>query len=245
MTALSYDYISGHEVVEHFHREDQLVFACKGVMTIRTNEGVWIVPPQRAVWIPDGIAHSIRMAGGVSMRTLYFAQKFVKALPRHCFVMNVSPLLRELILHACISAKLTTKVAKEKRVIELIIDQLDSHNMIPLQLQLPTDQRAKRIADVLIANPGDRRLLEELCEESGASKRTIERLFQEQTLLTFGKWRQQLRILHSIPMLASGDKVINVALEAGYNSPSAYISAFRKVLGTTPSHYCEGEMRSI
>jgi AraC-like DNA-binding protein len=210
-------------------------------MTIRTTEGVWIVPPLRAVWIPDNVVHSIQMSGDVSMRTLYFARKFVKVLPRHCFVMNVSPLLRELILHACQSTRLTTKLAKEKRVIELIVDQLDSRNMIPLQLPLPADQRAKRITDTLIANPGDQRPLEQLCDECGASKRTIERLFQDQTQMTFGKWRQLLRMLHAITMLASGEKVVNVALETGYNSPSAFISAFRKILGTTPGNYCEAE----
>lgn len=239
LTTLSYDFKSGEHIEPHFHHEDQLVYASHGVMTIQTKDGVWIVPPQKAVWIPGKIIHSIRISGKVSMRTLYFAQGFIRVLPKECFVMNVSPLLRELILHACSSSKLSTKIAKEKRMIEIIIDHLDSRNKIPLQLPIPTDERAKKFAEILIADPSDNRLLEELCQECGASKRTIERLFQEQTNLSVGKWRQQLRMLNSIQMLAAGEKVINVALEAGYNSPSAFISAFRKVLGSTPSNYCE------
>ena len=172
------------------------------------------------------------------MRTLYFAPTFIKVLPKKCFIMNVSPLLRELTLHACLFPKLSLINAKEKRVIELIVDQLDARDIVPLQLPIPVDPRAKRVAELLIANPSDQRLLHDLCGKCGASKRTIERLFQEQTHMTIGKWRQQLRMLHSIQVLASGEKVINAALEAGYNSPSAFISAFRKVLGDTPSHYC-------
>src|ERR1700722_12630666 len=91
MTTLSYDYVSGHEVPEHFHNEDQFVFACKGVMTIRTSSGIWVVPSQRAVWIPGRVAHSIKMSGNVSMRTLYFAPNFAKSIAKKCFVINVSP----------------------------------------------------------------------------------------------------------------------------------------------------------
>ena len=238
LTTLCYDFANGENVSEHFHTEDQFVFASQGVMAIHTKDGVWIVPPSRAVWIPAKVVHSIRMSGKVSMRTLYFAPKFAKRLPKKCFVMNVTPLLRELTLHACGFSKLSLKVAKEKRLIELIVDQLDERNIVPLQLPIPEDPRAKRFAELLIADPSDKSLLVELCKKCGASKRTIERLFQDQTHMTVGKWRQQLRMLHSIQILASGEKVINVALEAGYNSPSAFISAFKTVLGTTPSNYC-------
>jgi AraC-like DNA-binding protein len=172
------------------------------------------------------------------MRTLYFAPKFVKVLPRRCLVMNISSLLRELILYSCSFTKLARSAAREKRVIEVIVDLLDSQAVVPLQLPFPTDPRAKRLADLFVANPSDKRLLDELCEQCGASKRTIERIFQEQTLMTVGKWRQHLRMLHSIEVLIAGEKVTNVALDAGYSSPSAFISAFRKVLGKTPSNYC-------
>lgn len=239
VVTLAYEFDNGENVADHFHTEDQFVYASKGLMTIYTKDGFWIVPPSRAVWIPAKVVHSIRITGKVSMRTLYFEPKFVKSLPKKCFVMNVSPLLRELTLHACKFQKLAVKVPREKRIVELIVDELESRNVVPLQLPLPTDPRARRFADLLIGNPSDQRRLDELCDTCGASKRTVERLFQEQTHMTVGKWRQQLRMLHSIQILASGEKVINVALEAGYSSPSAFISAFRKVLGNTPSNYCD------
>src|SRR6266850_5030385 len=101
VTTLAYDFTHGQIVPEHLHPEDQLVYACRGVMTVRTREGTWIVPTRRAVWIPAGTPHGITMSGPVSMRTIYLRPRLVRHLPRGCQVLNVSPLMKELILHAC------------------------------------------------------------------------------------------------------------------------------------------------
>src|SRR5882672_12664245 len=98
---LSYEFEHGHVIPSHFHPEDQLVFASKGVMTVSTRQGIWVVPPSRAVWIPARTPHSITMSGAVSMRTLYLLPGLVRCLPANCVVLNVSPLLKELVLHAC------------------------------------------------------------------------------------------------------------------------------------------------
>jgi AraC-like DNA-binding protein len=227
----------GHVIPEHFHPEDQLVFASKGVMTVRTRQGIWVVPPMRAVWIPAGTPHSVAMSGLVSMRTLYFLPKIVRALPKKCFVVNVSSLLRELILHACKFSKLNQKIATQKRIIELTVDQLEAANSVPLELPHPLDSRAVRIVEALLADPAEGKTLERLSKHCGASKRTVQRLFLAQTKMTFGKWRQQLRLLHAMRLLAAGEKVTGAALDAGYSSPSAFISMFRKQLGTTPNRY--------
>jgi AraC-like DNA-binding protein len=108
---------------------------------------------------------------------------------------------------------------------------------IPLQLQNPSDPRASKVAQTLLANPSDRRCLEELCRGSGASKRTVERIFQQETQMTFGKWRQQLRLMQALRLLAAGEKISHLALEAGYSTPSAFTAMFRKLLGTTPGRY--------
>ena len=237
MASVSYDFKDGSAIPEHFHPEHQLVFASTGVMTVRTKQGVWVVPPLRAVWIPAKTPHRITMSGFVSMRTLYFLPGLGRALPQKCCVMNVSPLLRELILHACKFPRLKKSAPDQKRVIEIIVDQLAAVHSIPLQLPQPTDSRATRVVQALFANPSDQRPLERLCKDCGASKRTVERLFIRDTKMTFGRWRQQLRLLHSMQLLASGEKVTAAALEAGYNSASAFISMFRKQLGTTPRRY--------
>jgi len=242
VASVSAELKDGHIIPEHSHPEDQLLFASEGVMTVTTEEGLWVVPPLRAVWIPAETMHSVAMSGRVSMRTLYFLPKLARSFPRKCMVMNVSSLLRELILHACTFAKLRKEDATERRIVEIIVDQLRAVESIPLQLPHPADSRATRVARTLFEDPGDQRSLEKLCADCGASKRTIQRLFLEETKMTFNKWRQQLRLLHAMQRLAAGDKVTSAALEAGYNSTSAFISMFRKQLGTTPTRYLQGKI---
>lgn len=237
MASVSAELASRHVIPEHSHPEDQLLFASSGVMTLRTKQGVWVVPPLRAVWIPANTTHSVEMSGPVSMRTLYFLPKLCRNFRGRCFVMNVSALLRELILRACKFKRLTKKASAERRIIEIIVSELKAVDSIPLQLPHPTDARAMRVVKTLLADPGDQRDLGRLCRECGASKRTVQRVFLEQTKMNFGKWRQQLRLLHGLQLMASGEKVTAAALESGYNSPSAFISMFRKQLGTTPMRY--------
>src|SRR5579872_7630828 len=101
ITTLARDYPDGYAIPLHFHDRDQLVYASRGVMTVRTGSGTWVVPPHRAVWIPSEISHTITMSGVVAMRTLYLKPRLAKRLPRDCCVVFVSALLRELILHTC------------------------------------------------------------------------------------------------------------------------------------------------
>jgi AraC-like DNA-binding protein len=206
-------------------------------MTVQTRDSAWVVPTHRAVWIPAAVPHTITMSGVVAMRTLYLKRRLVRTLPDGCCVVNVSPLLRSLILHACIFPSLKKTIQRQRHLINLIIDQLEAIPTVPLQLPNPSDPRAQRVAAALRSDPSDRRPLQAFCKTAGASKRTLERLFQSDVGMTFGKWRQQLRLMQAMRLLAEGSKVTHAALEAGYSTPSAFISMFRKALGTTPSRY--------
>jgi len=173
------------------------------------------------------------------MRTLYLRARMAKKLPRSCCVVNVSPLLQELIVHACQFPRMSRKSKAHAHLIDLILDQLETVQAIPLQLPTPADSRAQRVAAILQKDPAGEQSLSALCREAGASKRTIERVFERETNLSLGKWRQQLRLLRSLQLLAAGEKITNAALEAGYSTPSAFIAMFRKALGTTPRKYFE------
>jgi AraC-like DNA-binding protein len=237
IASLTHDYPAGHVIPLHFHDRDQLVYASRGVMTVRTTAGAWVVPAHRAVWIPAAVPHTITMSGTVAMRTLYLKPRLARALPRNCCVVNVSPLLKELILHACSFASLKKSTPLQRHLIDAIVDQFIAIKMVPLQLPNPSDPRATRIVEMFIADPSDARPLTQICKLAGTGKRTAERLFLEEAGMTIGKWRQQLRLMHAMRLLAEGAKVTHAALEAGYSTPSAFISMFRRALGTTPTLY--------
>ena len=232
---LTRDYPAGHVIPLHYHDVAQLVFASRGVMTVRTANGTWVVPTQRAVWIPVKVAHSVSMSGLVAMRTLYVRPRLARTLPRECCVVNVSPLLKELILHACGASRLSREIDWQRHLIDMIVDQFETLQMVPLQLPHPSDARAMRIAKMLLENPSDRRELAQICKTAGASKRTVERIFQEDVGMSFGKWRQQVRLMEGMRLLAAGAKVTHAALESGYSTASAFIAMFRKTLRMTPA----------
>ncbi len=206
-------------------------------MTVHTGNGTWVVPTLRAVWIPEAVPHTISMSGKVAMRTLYLKARLATSMPRDCCVVNVPPLLSELILYACACGSLSAKVAAHRHLVDVIVDQLKAVQTVPLQLPNLTDPRAQRLAEILSADPGNRQSIARACKTVGASGRTVERLFQEETGMTLGKWRQQLRLMQAMRLLGEGAKVTHVALESGYSTPSAFVAAFKKLLGTTPAAY--------
>jgi len=206
-------------------------------MSVCTTQGTWVIPPHRAVWVSAGIDHSIEMCGSVLMQTIYLATGLSPSLPCGCFAVNVSPLLRELIIHAVKLGMLDRTIPKEARLIGVLLDQIAALPVMALELPMPRDRRALRVAAWLEEHQDAPGLLKQVRKTAGCSKRTVERLFLAETGLTFGRWRQQLRLLHALRMLASGKAVTAVALEVGYDSPSAFIAMFRRTLGTTPSRY--------
>jgi AraC-like DNA-binding protein len=221
----------------HTHEWDQLTYAASGVIQIDTDEGVWVVPPHRAVWVPAGVAHAERMYAPVSVRMLYFAEGIASALPRECRMVNVSSLLRELILHVSRVGALDRRTPAHAHVIGVLLDQLSALSHVPLQLPMPRDPRAARVASLVRARPGRVASLTALAREAGASRRTIERSFARDTHMTAGEWRRRARLLHAVRRLAEGEAVTNVSLETGYSSVSAFIAVFKKMFGTTPARY--------
>ena len=206
-------------------------------MWVRTAQGDWVVPPNRAVWVPAGVEHGIELTGKVLVQTIYIAAGISGDLPRTCCAVNVSPLLRELIIHTVKLGMLSASIPSRARLIGFLIDQLSVLPATALQLPLPRDVRAKRAVEWLRAHPDDPGLIKTVARRVAASARTLERIFQKETGMTFGRWRQQLRLLQAMQLLAAGRPVTAVALDVGYESPSAFIAMFKRTLGTTPHRY--------
>ena len=229
---------SGFTMEPHRHDWSQLIYASSGVMTVRAEAASWVVPPERGVWVPAGVTHSIEMSGRVAMRSIYFAPGFARRrLPRSCNVVHVTPLMRELILQTCSLGALLRDSPAHQRLSRVIVDQIETLPEIPLELAMPRDARACRVAEMLRGSPESVDSLERLASRAGASKRTIERRFREEAGMGLGQWRKQVRLLHALRLLAAGEPVTSVALESGYQSTSAFIAMFKKALGTTPFRY--------
>jgi len=234
--ALSTTYSSGYQMHPHTHASHQLLFASSGAMTVTGDRTSWMIPPGRAVVIPAGRPHAIRMWGEVAMRSLYFpvtapAPVFDRST---CRVISVGPLLRELILRVAELAALDSRVPAEARLMGVLMDQLEAARIEPLQLPLPSDERALRAADWLLKNPADGVTATALARQCGLSVRTLERLFRGETGMRFGLWRQKARLLESVRVLVEGGSVTDAAIESGYSSVSAYIAAFKQTFGCTP-----------
>ena len=226
-----------HTLPAHTHEWDQLTYAAAGALRVSTADASWIVPPHRAVWVPAGIAHAEQMFAPVSVRTLYLAPRIARALPRECGTLNVSSLLRELILHVSRLGALDRRTPSQARIIGLLLDQLTGVSEVPLQLPLPRDARALRFASQLQAEPAARATVAVLARKAGASRRTIERLFLQETHMTVAEWRRRLRLLHAVRLLAAGEPVTTVSLEIGYSSVSAFIAVFKRAFGATPRQF--------
>jgi AraC-like DNA-binding protein len=217
-----------------------LVYASRGVLTVTTDHGIWVVPPQRAVWVPAGVSHEVGTAGAASLCTLYIDRSAVAGLPEDCCVVAVSPLLREMILHAVTISDGYDRKSAEGRFIDVLLDQVRGLPVQPLHLPAPSDRRLQSIAHALTTTPADTRSLDTWAKTVGASARTLARLFVAETGMTFGQWRQQARLLEALRLLAAGQPVTTVALDLGYESQSAFIAMFKKALGTTPGRYFAG-----
>jgi AraC-like DNA-binding protein len=171
------------------------------------------------------------------MRTLYVDETVARELPTECCVVAVPPLLRQLILRAMAVGVDYAPESAGARVMAVILDELRALKPEPLHLPHPRDPRLKKIAKALLADPADGRALADWAKGAGASERTLARLFVKQTGMTFGAWRERLRLTTAVARLAEGEPVTSVAYDLGYQSPSAFIAMFRRSLGDTPGRY--------
>ncbi len=234
---LAVGYPDGLRLPSHRHDWHQLVFAETGVVQVVADDRVWVVPPTRALWVPAGTPHALTMRGFVSLRTLYVPDTEGDAV-RPGAVIAVGPLLHALIVR-CVEIGIVDADADPAvgPLHALTRQELARAPTLPLELALPRDAAARRIAQRVLDDPADARSLAQLCRGSGASKRTLERRFVAETAMTFGIWRTAARLRAALPMLAAGRSVTDTALAVGYDSPSAFVAAFRRSMGVTPGAY--------
>ena len=234
-------YRKGVRLDPHMHREAQLVYAAKGTMQVTTPKGRWLVPPDRAVWVPARLEHAIDVLADIEMRTLYFEMAWLKRDARSAgfdaeFVVRVSPLLHQAIL-----ALFDDRQNRERTdlLVTLAMMELheaeDSTTFIPL----PREPRCRRAADIVLDNPTACHEIETLARAVGTSVRTLSRLFSSETQLSFKSWCQRARIAAAIEKLSTDADVSikQLAADLGYASVPAFSHAFRQVTGRTPTAF--------
>ena len=229
---LATEYSKGTWIEPHIHAAHQIVHARDGIMRVFSTGGVWVVPPGRALWVPANTEHSILCISAVSMRTVYLRGQHA-TFSRECVVWNVSSLLRELIIRVAGG----DCRGQDEHLLALLISEISSIDTVPVHLPQPEDRKLNAMTDALLAHPDDSRTLESWAAKLGMSPRNLIRRFKKQTGLTFRQWRQQVRLLAALERLAEGQAVTSVALDVGYESPSAFVAMFRDTFGVPPGKY--------
>ncbi|TIX87976.1 helix-turn-helix transcriptional regulator [Rhizobium sp. P44RR-XXIV] len=226
----------------HSHHQAQLLYAVGGVISLTTDRGTWVVPPSRAVWLPPNLEHVTTSHTSVRFRSLLIEAESNAALPKDCMVVEVTPLLRELILRLAELVDKSDKQEMADAVIRLLLLELSFLPAQPLNLPMPTHAVLAEFCHRMRNELALELPTEQAAQQLHMSRATFMRLFQRETGLSFGKWRQQARMLKALTLLAEEKSVLDVALECGYDSPSAFSAMFRRSLGRSPRDYFQSAL---
>ncbi|MGU3576081.1 AraC family transcriptional regulator [Brucellaceae bacterium C25G] len=229
------------EMPLHKHRKGQLVIALHGAVTCeivgaQTGNGMWMVPANCGVWIPGGVAHCNHATLNARLSFL-FVEPMAAELPQHCCTMSISPMVREMIRHLATLPSDYTDDSHTARLVRVLLDELLQMSKEDFHLPVSDHPKIRMIADVLRENPADRSTLAQWAKYVAMSERSLARLMVQETGLTFGRWRQQLHLNIALREISGGASVQKTAEMLGYESPTAFITMFKKALGQTPTRY--------
>lgn len=225
------------ENARHQHHKAQLIYSVRGILNCEIEDGVWIVPPQCAIWIPGDLPHSARGSGETEVHCLFIEPDAAPDLPKSCCTIAVSPLLREMLLKAAGFPELYPLGGREDRLIAALLDELVDAPVEDLHLPMPRDPRLRRLAEMLLSDPTDKTSKAEWATRIGMSERSMSRLLLNQIGMSFGRWRRQLHVILALQRLTRGESVQTVAWELGYENASGFVTMFRKAVGKPPARY--------
>jgi AraC-like DNA-binding protein len=231
------DAVKGLHYEAHSHRRAQLFHIVSGSVTVETERGGFVVPPERALWIPPNVSHAVTYLQQSSLRYLFFRPDAVLHLPRDPSVIRLSPLLRELIVALMGYPRDDATGGPARRIVDVILDQLTVEPVMPLHLPMPSQARLRRAVNELAVDPARSEDLADVARRAALSERSFERHFRAETGLSFRAWRRQAKLMKAVEWLSLGTAVSVVADRLGYEGPSAFVASFRKAFGVTPGRY--------
>lgn len=224
------------EVPVHSHRKCQLVLALHGAVTCNVAGHLWLVPPNCGVWIPSGVPHSNRATPNARL-TYLFVDPDAHPLPGECCILSISPMIREMTHRLAEFDLPYPPGGHERRLVQVLLEELGQMPRQSFGLPVSDHPKIAQIVRGLVADPADRSTIGDWADRLALSERSLTRLFLAETGLTFGRWRQQFHLQHALRELAAGASVQQVSLDLGYSSVTAFITMFKKAVGTSPSRY--------
>ncbi|PHV02286.1 AraC family transcriptional regulator [Iodobacter sp. BJB302] len=227
--------LGNHDSGLHQHQMGQLLFAKKGCIRISLDGLLCLLPSSRAAWIPPGVKHRAEMRQVVDYRSLYFDLGQFPVLPGKVQVIEVNPLLRA-VLERLAMADFDTdwQQARHANLLSVCIEEINQAKQEPLLLVFPLDRRVSCLQENLEQLP---LALHLFAQQIAASEKTISRIFQRETGMSYQEWRQQWRFLRAVEMLAENGKLSETASALGFASDSAFIAFFKSRTGKTPRAY--------
>jgi AraC-like DNA-binding protein len=221
----------------HRHAKCQLVFSLRGILSCEVEGGLWMVPPQSAIWVPGGVLHNVTVAGNIEGYIAFIDPCIASHLPSNCCTISATPLLRELLIRSANFPMLYPEGGPESHLVTLLLDEIAAMPTGNLHLPMPADGRLRKIVAMMMDDPSDRGTMQTWAQRAGLSERTLARLLARETGMSFGRWRQQLNIMLAVKWLGTGASVQRVADGLGYESAGSFVTMFRKALGTSPGRY--------
>jgi AraC-like DNA-binding protein/quercetin dioxygenase-like cupin family protein len=225
------------EIAHHRHRKAQLIYTVRGMLRCEVENGLWLVPPQCALWMPSNVSHSAQATSKSECYCLFVEPDAIPGLPQNCCTLTVSPLLRELLLQASQFDVLYPEEGPEGRLAKVLLDQLATAPLENLHLPVSNDARLRQLTEQLLADPADKSTLKQWAQRIGMSERSLSRTLQQQMGMSFGHWRRQLHVMLALQRLTQGESVQSVALDLGYENASGFVTMFRKAVGKPPARY--------
>ncbi|WEK42010.1 MAG: helix-turn-helix transcriptional regulator [Candidatus Sphingomonas colombiensis] len=231
------DYPPSFELAEHQHRRGQLLYAANGVVAVSTPQGAWVAPPERAVWIPGGTPHAVRMVGAVQTRSVLIEPAACPTLGLSCRVVAVSPLLRQLLVSAADVPIEYDEAGRDGLVMRLLIAEIDQAPIIPIAVPFPRHAALAARCHAFLERPRATATIDQWADALAMNRRRFTRLFRRETGMSFAEWRQQACLSVALPKLAAGEPITTIALDLGYDGPSSFSTMFKRTLGVSPSLY--------
>jgi AraC-like DNA-binding protein len=227
----------GMHYATHTHWRAQLFHIVSGTMTVETARGSFVVPPERALWMPSDVPHAVTYHQRSSVGYLFFRPEAVQHLPSEPSVIRLTSLLRELILAFMNYPRAAASGGPAGRIARVVLDQLRVEPVAPLHLPMPMSARLRRAVTQVVRDPAADSSLAEVARRAALSARSFERHFLSETGLSYRAWLRQARLVRAVEFLSLGMSVAEVADRLGYEGPSPFVAAFRKAFGVTPGRY--------